>query len=221
MALNHSPSIVTNGLTICLDAANSKSYSGSGTAWNDISGNGNNAILEGTPTYSAANNGSFVFNGTSQSANLGNVIVSTTAFSASAWVYDTDTAGGYRHIIAKDGQFLFRIDSTAEGGNLSAFVYIAGTPEPRLSTAWTKNVWANVCFVWNTDGTLRLFINGVLKNSSSTRTGISSTNTIFRVGGYTSNYFKGNISNSMFYNRTLTNEEVLQNFNALKGRYGI
>ena len=221
MGLNHSPSIVTNGLTICLDAANSKSYSGSGTAWNDISGNGNNGTLVNTPTYSSANNGSFVLDGTNQSANLGNVIVSTTAFSASAWVYDTDTAGGYRHIIAKDGQFLFRIDNNAEGGNLSAFVYIAGTPEPRLSTAWTKNVWVNVCFVWNTDGTFKIFLNGVLKNSSTTRTGNSSTNTIFRVGGNTSNYFKGNISNAMFYNRTLTNDEVLQNFNALKGRYGL
>ena len=63
MALNHSPSIVTNGLVLCLDAANTKSYPGSGTTWTDISGNGTSGTLTNGPVFNSANLGYFVFDG--------------------------------------------------------------------------------------------------------------------------------------------------------------
>jgi hypothetical protein len=58
MALSHSPKIITDGLVLCLDAGNPKSYPGSGTTWTDLSGNGNNGSLENGVGY----NGGF-FNG--------------------------------------------------------------------------------------------------------------------------------------------------------------
>ena len=61
MGLAHSPKIVTNGLVLCLDAGNTKSYPGSGTAWTDLSGRGNNGTLTNGPTYSSTNGGSVVF----------------------------------------------------------------------------------------------------------------------------------------------------------------
>ena len=64
MGLSHSPSLVMNGLVLCLDAGNSKSYPGTGTTWTDLSGNGNNGTLTNGPTYSSANGGSLVFDGT-------------------------------------------------------------------------------------------------------------------------------------------------------------
>ena len=63
MALSHSPSIVTNGLVLCLDAANSKSYPGSGTTWTDLSGRGNNGTLVNGVGYNSGNLGSLVFDG--------------------------------------------------------------------------------------------------------------------------------------------------------------
>jgi hypothetical protein len=51
MSLIHSPRIVTDGLVLCLDAGNPKSYTGSGTTWTDLSGNGNNGTLTNSPTY--------------------------------------------------------------------------------------------------------------------------------------------------------------------------
>lgn len=61
MGLSHSPRIVTNNIRCCLDAGNSKSYSGTGTSWNDISGFNNN-FTNSNVTYNAA--GYFTYNGT-------------------------------------------------------------------------------------------------------------------------------------------------------------
>ena len=63
MSLSHSPSIVTTGLVMCLDAANQRSYPGSGTVWTDVSGNGKNGTVTNSPTYSAANGGIFILDG--------------------------------------------------------------------------------------------------------------------------------------------------------------
>jgi hypothetical protein len=63
MALSHSPSIVTDGLVLCLDAGNPKSYPGSGTTWTDLSGNGNNGTLVNGVGYSGDNLGSLSFDG--------------------------------------------------------------------------------------------------------------------------------------------------------------
>ena len=70
MALQHSPSIVTTGLVMCLDAANRRSYSGSGTAWNDVSGTGNNGTLLNGVSYESTNNGTLVFNGIDQYSSV-------------------------------------------------------------------------------------------------------------------------------------------------------
>jgi hypothetical protein len=223
MATNYNPKIATDGLVLCLDAANPKSYPGTGTTWTDVSGNGNNGTLVNGVGYNSDNLGSLSFDQINDNVNLGNVSLSTSSLSVSAWIYDTDTSGSYRDFVTKAGHFKFRIDNNPEGGNLSCFVWIAGNPEPRISASWTKNVWTNVAFTWNTDGNFRLFTNSVLRSSSTTRTGtLNTTTNDFTIGSdRTSQYWKGNISNVLVYNKTLTDLEVQQNFNALRGRYGI
>lgn len=223
MGTSYNPRIVTDGLVLCLDAANPKSYPGSGTTWSDLSGKGNNGTLTNGPTYSSANGGYIVFDQIDDRINLGNVSLPTTALSVSAWIYDTDTSNGYRDFFTKAGHFKFRIDNNSEGGNLSSFVWISGSPEPRLSTSWTKNVWTNVSFTWNTNGNFRLFTNGILRSSSTTRSGtLNTTTNELTVGSdQSSTFWKGNISNVLIYNRTISDTEVQQNFNATRGRYGI
>ena len=63
MSAHANPDIVTDGLVLCLDAADKKSYPGSGTTWTDRSGNGNNSTLTNGPTFDSANGGSIVFDG--------------------------------------------------------------------------------------------------------------------------------------------------------------
>jgi hypothetical protein len=63
MSYNNGPRIITNGLVLCLDAGNPKSYPGIGTSWVDLSGNGNNGTLTNGPAFNSSNTGSIVFDG--------------------------------------------------------------------------------------------------------------------------------------------------------------
>ena len=68
MAIIDGPRIPTSGLIFYLDAANTRSYPGSGTTWTDLSGNGNTGTLTNGPTYSSANGGQIVFDGSNDNA---------------------------------------------------------------------------------------------------------------------------------------------------------
>jgi hypothetical protein len=93
MAFFHSPRIVTDGLVLALDAANSLSYPGSGTTWTDLSGKGNNGTLVNGPTFDQANGGSIVFDGTDDYVNLPDGLLSGTGdFTIIQWV-QCDGAG--------------------------------------------------------------------------------------------------------------------------------
>jgi hypothetical protein len=74
MAFGNGPKIVTNGLVLSLDAADRNSYSGTGTAWNDLSGNGNNGSFVNSPTFSGSNGGSLNFNGSSNYTTFGDIL---------------------------------------------------------------------------------------------------------------------------------------------------
>jgi len=192
----------------------------------DESANNNNGQFFNGAVLDSTKGGSIVFNGYGPNnyVNCGNVSVSTTALSVMAWIYDTDTGGNHRDFITKIGTFKFRISNNSEGGTLSAFVVIGGGYEPRLTATWTKNVWAHAAFTWNTNGNFRLFLNGVLQSSSSTRSGtLSTSSNNLEIGSDIGStyYWKGNIANASIYNATLTDAQVLQNFNAQRGRFGI
>lgn len=73
MSIYGGPDIITDGLVFCLDAANSKSYPGTGTAWTDLSGNDNNGTLTNGPTFDSSNGGSIVFDGVNDQVNCGNI----------------------------------------------------------------------------------------------------------------------------------------------------
>lgn len=216
---------VTSGLILNLDASQPRSYPGTGTSWYDISGNNNNGILQNGPTFSSTAGGTIVFDGTNDTTNCGNISTPTTALSVFAWLYDTDSAGStHRDFTTKLSTFKFRADANYEGGGLSAFVVIGGAYEPRLNTSWTKNTWIQVAFTWNTNGNFRLFKNGVLAASSTTRSGTlgsSALNLEVGADSASANYWKGNISNVLIYNQTLTDAQVLQNYSVTKARFGL
>jgi hypothetical protein len=114
MAFNYSPRIVTDGLVLYLDAANPRSYPGSGTTWSDLSRGGNNGVLTNGPTFNSANNGSIVFDGTNDfiqcsnrtTINLGltieTVIKTTSSTSTKSYIGDAsnnvvgDTTNGVK-----------------------------------------------------------------------------------------------------------------------------
>ena len=92
--MNYGPKTVTNGLVFCVDAADKNSYSGTGTTWNDISGNGNNGTLTNGPTFNGSNLGNIVFDGTDDytSTNLDLSWNNTNSVSISMWIKTGNTS---------------------------------------------------------------------------------------------------------------------------------
>jgi len=236
MALNHGTKpIVTDGLVLCLDAADENSYPGSGTTWTDLSGEGNNATLSG-PTYNAS--GYFTFDGSNDYADTSNVLGLTDwPFTFSAWVRSPSSASGTDNImaladqstnirqcymaIATNDKFLITIQNS---GYL--FVYCDDDSDVRDS------LWYNyvVSYISNTER--KAYINGVLNSSFSAAVGSITTDIAFsslwdsfdigRLGRSShTDYLKGDIAISCVYNRELTAAEVKQNFNAHRHRFGV
>ena len=222
-------SIVTTGLVLNLDAGNTASYPGTGTTWTDLSGNGNNGTLTNGPTYSSANGGSLVFDGVNDYVRLANPPIqgtgSFTIISISKLTGGTggrvvygggsdSTTGFYAHHYAFNGQGGTKWISAWGSANsaslsvqdydLTSYHYAASVYNGSTHTTYTDGI----------QGTVASKNDSNLDNPSYWAIGSSGG----AVGG---NYFGGNISVVMVYNRALSAAEVSQNYNALRGRFGI
>jgi hypothetical protein len=210
--------IVTDGLVLALDAANPKSYPGSGTTWFDLSGNGNNGTLVNGVGYSVDNLGSLVFDGVDDSVNVINPGISQT-FSVLSWINCTNVSSS-NNIVSKNGPYFMRIVSSKLRFNvLTSTGWLFQVGNATLS----NNVWYNLAMVYD-GSTWKGYINSNLDFSVS-KTGTISSNASLYIG-YTPAVgeqagFNGNITKVSIYNRALSVQEIQQNFNALRGRYGI
>lgn len=230
MALHHSPSIVKDGLVLYLDAANAKSYPGTGTTWTDISGNGNNATLINGPTF---NNGSIVFDGVNDYADTGktfsDVFTGTNSFTISCWVNPQSTQVAYADIWGNHGGaggadnsgIVLQQNNTTN--NYYTFAY--GTGSTFVFSSYfnlTPNAYNNLVVARNSSY-VSIYINGARIAYDNLTSSLSAPTVSFKIAlGWTSNrYLKGSISNFAIYNRELPQIEVQQNFNALRSRYNI
>ena len=230
MALAHSPKIITDGLVLCLDAGNTKSYPGSGTTWTDLSGNGNTGTLTNGVGYSGDNLGSLSFDGVNDYVNVGNVqtyfpgpIISGAidfwikpgVINANDIYIGMQNPYGNRIYI---GNYLGLWDV-----GFGSFAWNGGFIGTRQSVTLS---WTNVCLNI-TSGSAKLYINGIETITKTTDTTVSMTG-VFPIGGYlfegtfdNTNMGSSNISSVKIYNRALTASEIQQNFNATRSRYGI
>jgi hypothetical protein len=216
MGLKHHPRIVTNGLVMYVDAANTRSYSGSGLTANGLIGGIGGTLVNGTG-FGTTNNGFFIFDGSNDHINFGNSSsLQQTSGTLSVWTKASSPGGGFRGIIAKQLAYgLFYADSV-----LVTFDWGTGaTRSTGLNIS--DNTWKNVVMTYQSgvsNGTI-IYLNGV-----------SVLTTIITISSQTSNLFGGaevnagqyaacQISSLNMYNRALTAQEVLQNYNATKMRY--
>jgi len=230
MSYNNGPKIVSDGLVLCLDAGNVKSYPGSGTAWNDLSGNNNTGTLTNGPTFTGSFGGSIVFDGSNDYINLGNasniISASQSQISVNTWVKT--------NVVNQDKKILVNVTS---GTNSITGIYFSIGPSPyntyfgmttsggQTDAAYTQNIsttsYSNLCGTY--DGSnIRLYLNGNLVATKSLTGTISNTG-ITRISGYDNNaeVWNGNIAQVSIYNRALSASEVLQNYNANKGRFDL
>jgi prepilin-type N-terminal cleavage/methylation domain-containing protein len=218
------PHIVTSGLVLNLDAGNTASYTAPGSTWNDLSGNGNNGTLVNGVGYNPANGGSLVFDGvddyvqkSSATINLSagvtmEMLFKSTDMNSRAQGFMQYNNGNYINFYT-GGNGLLRWETWCAGftGGGSFF-----TP-----TSLSNNTWYHVVGTF-VNGSSVLYINGVSVASASQTPGTySSSYTGNIVIGEYAGYMSGSVGIVRIYNRALLAAEVAQNFNALRGRYGL
>mgnify|MGYP001399171915 CR=1 FL=1 len=234
MATNGGPNIIEDGLVFAVDAANKKSYPGSGTTWTDLAGSNNGTLTNG-PTFDSGNGGSIVFT-TDDYTNFqnGSLFNLASDFTLSVWFKPYNGShGSFAGIFCKDaagsfgnwGIFGDRSSNYVRFG----FLNTSGVQQETSNSSYldldTTN-WVNyqgVYFSANT--TLLLYRNGILiaTNSSVSGTPQTNNNNVYvgiRNAG-THYRFNGSISNCSIYTKALSSTEITQNYNALKSRFGL
>jgi hypothetical protein len=215
--------IITSGLVLSLNAADPNSYVSGSTTWNDMSGGGNTGTLTNGPTFSSANGGSIVFDGTNQYGNTltNNFAVGSNSKSLQVWFKQNvsgtvDVICGYGTSVTAQFFGLYYDASNRIvfwGYNSADYVtsYIIST-----------NVWYNVAITYISP-TVYIYVNGVLigQNNYTANTGTAYSMIGANTTGGPSNYLHGSISNIQIYNRALSTSEILQNYNAQKSRFNL
>ena len=229
MAVDYQYRIVRDGLVLCLDAGNIKSYPGTGTTWLDRSGSGNNGSLVNGVGYSSSNGGSFVFNGSNRGIQLAGTNLSLNQMTISSWNYSTNyNQNGFMFEKTTDGSVNTQYSLFYNSSNQIYYrTYGLSSLDLSITTsdAVVNSQWNNIVATF--DGVnKRIYVNGILRGTSANLTGTVTQNLIGAAyigtyGNFAGYYFNGNIAQTHIYNRALTLLEIQQNFNATRRRYGI
>jgi hypothetical protein len=231
MSVNYNPRIVTNGLVFCLDAGNTKSYPGSGSTWKDLSMIKNNSTLINTPTYSSTSGGYLSFASASSQYATATNPGSLTNWTAEVMVRFTSSYGTKVAMIV-GGQYNgasnlnFSVGTNNSPGNYNIAVgFFDGAWHNTTGINYALNTWFHITGTYD-GSTIRQYTNGVQVDSLN-YVGTPASGGEIRINRRwddvvsSSNLFDLNIAAVRIYNRALTAAEVSQNFNALRGRFGI
>lgn len=239
MSYNNGPRIVTNGLILCLDAGNTKSYPGTGTVWNDLSGNNNNGTLVNSPNYS---DNRIIFDGINDHIiiNSSNSLNTTSAFTLTSIVQITGFGSNRARLIDTNpsispdnigGNMALKIGTTSPFQDVSLFV-VSGSSAYEVRRTNNVIVSTSTPYIisarWRgSDGLSSIFINGTeITSYASSYTFIGSCgplNNPMMIGRLARFNIYGNqiIYATHLYDKYLSNSEILQNYNALKGRFNL
>jgi len=220
----NSGSIITNGLVLCLDAANRKSYPDSGTTWTDLSGNGNNGTLVNGVGYDSDNGGSLSFDGVDDVVDINNFSI-TTEYTINIFIKFLGDISSQRAIVDFGnitGAVRFYLnDNIVKIQHGGAF----NTTGVLSSFTPVLNTYYNITTTYSS-GNSNLYFNSILNSSGSL---VSPSTTPTRLGiaarpiGSSSGISPLNCSIPIvqLYNRALTAQEIQQNYNATKSRFGL
>jgi hypothetical protein len=230
MSFNFSPKIVTDGLVLYLDAANTKSYVSGSTTWFDISKTQTNGTIYNSPTFSPNNSGILLFDGINDyvdfGINVGNFIGD---YTCEVWTYTQSIGSTFKTILVKrdnaNNDFTSPIGMFISNGGGSTNLF-----QWKMHQNWfinynnffVNNEWVHItCTIEGT--TMKLYRNSILL-SQTTFGGVRQTNNApFIVGYYPgfTNYWLGGIPIVRLYNKSLSQQEIIQNYNANKSRFGL
>ena len=224
MSLHHNPRLVSTGLIVALDAADTNSYPGSGTTWYDLSGNGNHATLQNGPIFSSDGRGSIEFDGTDDGVSGAKPTLSTVTLEYYCKLTGNST-GGFPHLAMSGNTFIGLVGNTS-----SARFRISINPGAGYSeiTSDLLNPSTNFnLYSMTYDGTtVRMFVNGVQQSGTMNiaSTFYLMTDTAYQLSATgTPSYDKApnRMASFRLYNRALSATEIEQNYLAQKSRFGL
>lgn len=238
---NYFGGIVKSGMVLMLDAAKKDSYPRAGTTWYDISGNNFNGTMVNGPVYSSDNGGNIFFDGTDDYINLGDrseftypngftfdMFFKPTTITTGNPILEkygnTGSASAFEYVCGflNNRFYGWVADANNSGGWRGRYV-------DNVSSFVTVNQWCHLAFVYDggvNNSSIKLYINGVQRDNTDfgnltfvsirdTTTPLTLSLQNWGLGGP----IKGSLGNIRLYNKALTASEVLQNYNALRGRY--
>jgi Concanavalin A-like lectin/glucanases superfamily len=231
VAVAYNPSVSMSGLTLYLDGGNLKSYPGTGTTWSDLSGNGASATLVNSiswtspyfTNFTGVSGNCITVNVTANLASL--LSVGTGDFTYGHWVYFTTLSAGNQTLFycGSGNSNLIRVASAT---SIDIIAGTSGSTQQITATipTLTVNTWANIVVV-RQSGTLTVYVNGVPNTPTASFTpsvSIAAADPGFLGNpNFAGQYLQGNFSVFQAYNTALSGDSVLQNFNALRGRFVI
>jgi hypothetical protein len=249
MATIGGSNIITNGLVLALDAANRRSYVPGSTIWNDVSGNRNSGSLINGPTFDPANGGSIVFDGVDDYASVNNTVgnFGTSDFTINFFFKTTESTFPSTFIAKSIGDnptsdYGWLVNNGLTGNNLGFAIASVngswganGSYSIQTSGANIRNgLWQMATVVGiRTQSNVSIYLNAVTQtlqsyvgaasfatvgNISNTRTLCIASESDVSISPYP---IDANISTVQIYNRALPAQEILQNYEALKSRYGL
>jgi len=217
MAFSYSPKIVTDGLVLYLDAGNRLSYPGSGTTWTDLSRSMLSGSLINGPTYNTGSLGSIVFDGSNDYVNCGNIMPST-AYTKCVW-FNISNISTSNNLISggSNGTHYFY----PGGGQYLRAGHFQGA-EVTSNVAFNANQWYFGVVTFSTSSGFVMYQNGAVVGTIPSTATFTGGNVVY-IGAYSAggNLLTGRIGIAQIYNRVPSAQEVLQNYNATKTRFGL
>jgi hypothetical protein len=228
--------IIADGLVLNLDATNPASYPGTGTTWYDRSGYNNNGTLTNGPIYfQQRGRGGFVFDGVDDRVECGNANIVPNSWTVNCWLVHTKPTGTSIFVARTGTSPNYDQNLVLGWSTSSAFdnrFYVSGKTTTGVYYSSCSSSFNPVtgsvynlagCFDSSTT-TLSLYVNGVINNTKVVGALFTTgSNLPIQIGcsdgTSPGNFAKGNIYSVQIYNRALTAQEVLQNYNALKSRF--
>ena len=225
MGIDYNNVLVTDGLVFFLDAANTRSYSGSGTSSNSLTGGIGATLINGVG-FTSSNNGIFTFDGTNDyiAVSGSNFPLGNSPRTLNIWYYtntstwQADVNNLFWYGTAGSTRQSFGVDF----GTYPTMEFYSWADDINWNTTAPQVGWKNLQIAYDGNLTLRIYELGSLV---ATKTFGAQLNTVLstdvQIGAitYVPGYFDSSISQVSMYNRALSATEVLQNYNATKGRY--
>jgi hypothetical protein len=205
-----------------LDAANPKSYPGSGTTWTDLSVGKKNATLVGGIVYNTNNNGVMTFDGVDDRVDVAGSVLAKTII---AWIKLSTAAGGDYIVYGLDANGSdnwFGVNANKVVFHGTEFADINNFTFSGTTTLNTTNYYQIAATI--AGDTATIYLNGQQENTTTRAFTIAAWNTaptIGRRGSISQRWFPGDIACVQVYDTVLSPNEIRQNFNATRGRFAV